>query len=192
MHRPVTSREISFLVRWLVLLSVWLNARLGLDRPVQEEDMSESLFQVSHTPLKWCLPGNALARMMGSWTLCRALCECKQLRAGMHCLRQHKARQSAACDSVSGVCNVSGTSGHNAVFNRTQHVGARGAVQSVNIEHALRSFVVDVHVCEMFCWDCVAVTAIIECVGMKCLQECDHLASRTMLLTTMRLLHRTP
>lgn len=47
MHRPVTSREIGFLVRWLVWLSVWLNSRMGLDQPVQEHEMSESLFQVS-------------------------------------------------------------------------------------------------------------------------------------------------
>lgn len=47
MHRPVTSREFGFLVRWLVWLSVRLNRRLGLDQPVREDEMSESLWQVS-------------------------------------------------------------------------------------------------------------------------------------------------
>ena len=46
MHRPVMSREVGFLVRWLVLLSEWLNSQLRLDQPPRQGEMGENAFQV--------------------------------------------------------------------------------------------------------------------------------------------------
>jgi len=53
MHRPVMSREVGFLVRWLVKLSEWLNHKLGLDKPPQEGEVAETQIQV-------CLPSSGL------------------------------------------------------------------------------------------------------------------------------------
>ena len=46
MHRPVMSREVGFLVQWLVKLSEWLNHQIGLDQPPQEAEMAETQIQV--------------------------------------------------------------------------------------------------------------------------------------------------
>ena len=46
MHRPVMSREVGFLVRWLVSLSEWCNHRLGLDQSAQDGELADTQIQV--------------------------------------------------------------------------------------------------------------------------------------------------
>lgn len=45
--RPPTSREWAWLMRRLVALSKWGNAKLGLDRPPQDGEIAETQIKVN-------------------------------------------------------------------------------------------------------------------------------------------------